>query len=86
MLLFSLLVLGSAGGWLYMNWDKAESIFLNLPPKPSHKPSLPLPPRTLPTSIIKEDFIIELTPIRNSKENNQSNFPETGTYRASVKR
>jgi sec-independent protein translocase protein TatC len=86
MLLFSLLVLGSAGGWLYMNWDKAESIFLNLPPKPSHKPSLPQPPGTLPTPIIKEDFIIELTPIRTLKENNQSNFPETGTYRASVRR
>jgi hypothetical protein len=86
MLLFSLLVLGSAGGWLYMNWDKAESIFLNLPPKPSHKPSLPQPPGTLPTPIIKEDFIIELTPIGTLKENNQSNFPETGTYRASVRR
>ena len=85
-LLFSLLALGSAGGWLYMNWDKAESIFLNLPPKTSHKPSLPPPPKTIPTSIIKDDFILELTPIRNSKENNQSNFPGTGTYRASVKR
>ena len=86
MLLFSLLALGSAGGWLYMNWDKAESIFLNLPPKTSHKPSLPHPPKTIPTSIIKDEFILELTPIRNSKENNQSNFPGTGTYRASVKR
>ena len=85
-LLFSLLVLGSAGGWLYMNWDKAESIFLGLSPKPTYKPSLPQPPRTLPTSIIKEDFIIELTPIRNLEENNQSNFPGTGTYRASLKR
>ena len=85
-LLFSLLALGSAGGWLYMNWDKAESIFLNLPQKTSHKPSLPPPPKTIPISIIKDDFILELTPIRNSKENNQSNFPGTGTYRASVKR
>jgi hypothetical protein len=85
-LLFSLVILGSAGGWLYMNWDKAESIFLNLPPKASPKPNLPQSPRTLQTPITKEEFIIELTPIINSKENNQSNFPETGTYRASVKR
>ena len=30
-LLLCLLVLGGVGTWLYLNWEKAESIFLNLP-------------------------------------------------------
>ena len=30
LLLVTLIILGGAGSWLYVNWEKAESIFLNL--------------------------------------------------------
>lgn len=87
LLLISLLILGGTGAWLYLNWDKAESFFLNLPPSPSTAPPLPQLPREDLTGspFGKNDFILELSPIHPSAENNQSIIPSGGTFRARLR-
>jgi sec-independent protein translocase protein TatC len=86
-LLVALVIFGGAGYWLYQNWEKAESIFLNLDAigisessQTSH--SEISPDSNLPQS---SEFILELLPLDGSSDTNQSNFAPFQKYRARVK-
>ena len=87
-LLLCLLVLGAIGAWLYLNWEKAESIFLNLP---AVRESTELPKQTLPASKDfphlkhQDSFLLELYPIGLNDGNNSSELPQVKIYRAKVR-
>ena len=87
-LLLCLLVLGAIGAWLYLNWEKAESIFLNLP---AVRESTELPKQTLPASKDfphlkhQDSFLLELYPIGLNDGNNSSELPQAKIYRAKVR-
>ena len=87
-LLICLLLLGGVGAWLYLNWEKAESIFLNLP---AVRESTELPKQTLPASKDfphlkdQDSFLLELSPIDLNDGNNSSVSPKAKIYRAKVR-
>ena len=87
-LLICLLLLGGVGAWLYLNWEKAESIFLNLP---AVRESTELPKQTLPASKDfphlkdQDSFLLELSPIDLNDGNNSSASPKAKIYRAKVR-
>lgn len=87
-LLICLLLLGGVGAWLYLNWEKAESIFLNLP---AVRESTELPKQTLPASKDfphlkdQDSFLLELSPIDLNDGNNSSVSSKAKIYRAKVR-
>ena len=90
-LLFLLLLCGIVGGWLYFNWDRAESFLLQLDPLAKEGPNLPLPktnPIEYPRNILdssQKSFIIELNPILE-EDSNESVIRNGGTFEARIKR
>lgn len=85
-LLASLVVLGSSGAWLYQNWEKAESFILELSPKNKKPLDIPVPHEAKHNLIIpkKESFILELSSV-SPAENNTTNLPAEGIYRARIR-
>lgn len=86
-LLLSLLLLGGAGAWLYLNWEKAELLLLNLTPGADTAPPLKKGlPQEKPTPVINSDsFLLELSPVELGQEGNSSVSPEVKIYRARIR-
>jgi len=84
-LLAILLISGTGLGWLYFNWDKAESFFLQLPSKTSKEHLTSTNPSS--DSVVSSDpfFILEILPMRatDGNESNQT-FPRKEVYRARI--
>jgi sec-independent protein translocase protein TatC len=84
-LLSILLVSGTGLGWLYLNWEKAESFFLQLPSNTSKEH----PAKTNPSSDSVDSpdpfFILEILPM-SATDGNESNqtFPRKEVYRARI--
>ena len=87
LLLVTLIILGGAGSWLYVNWEKAESIFLNLDNIGISESNYTSHSQFKQNSRLPEssEFILELLPLDSSSDANQSNFPPFQKYRARVK-
>lgn len=86
-LLGSLLLLGGGGTWLYLNWEKAELLFLNLSPTSDHS-SLPKKGVAESKAFPKMEpgtFILELSPLEFNKDENSSNPSAPKIYRAKIK-
>ena len=86
-LLLSLVLLGGAGGWLYLNWEKAESFFLNLSPsaETGARPTKSQPQSKSLPAIDSESFLLELSPIDLEREGNSSVSPDARIYRARIR-
>ena len=86
-LLLSLVLLGGAGGWLYLNWEKAESFFLNLSPtaETGARPTKSQPQSKSLPAIDSESFLLELSPIDLEREDNSSVSPDARIYRARIR-
>lgn len=86
-LLLSLVLLGGAGGWLYLNWEKAESFFLNLSPsaETGTRPTKSQPQSKSLPAIDSESFLLELSPIDLKREDNSSVSPDARIYRARIR-
>ena len=87
LLLVTLVIFGGAGYWLYQNWEKAESIFLNLDAVGISESSQTSHSEISPDSNLPQsrEFILELLPLDSSSDTNQSNFVPFQKYRARVK-
>ncbi len=86
-LLISLLFLGGTGTWLYLNWEKAESLFLELKPHTENSYVLPNP-LSESTSMISSEpkpFLLELSPVEIANEENSTLKPGTKIYRALIR-
>ena len=85
-LLLSLLIMGGAGAWLYLNWEKAESLLLNLPPESENKLPSAETLSEAKTLRIKpeESFLLELSPVGVNKEANFTIPKGTQLYRAKI--
>jgi sec-independent protein translocase protein TatC len=86
-LLTTLVFLGGSGAWLYQNWDKAESFILELSPKDKKQLKTPIVPDEAKHSLImpaQESFILELSSF-STAENNTTNLPVEGIYRARIR-
>ncbi len=83
-LILSLILFGSAGFWLYQNWDQAESFFLNLENKQENPVKIIDPPQEKqPLPLVDADyFLLELTPVSN--EENSSAIKESMKFRARI--
>ena len=86
-LLITLILVGGAITWLYMNWDKAESLFLDLSPSPEIIPAADhsQPQVNFLQNFENEPFILELSPIQTDKEGNLSVGPDSKIYRAKIR-
>jgi len=84
-LLAVLLLSGLGLGWLYFNWEKAESFFLQLPPK-TRQELAPIP-SLQPDFFHSSDasFILEISPM-SATEGNESNqtFLKKELFRARI--
>jgi len=84
-LLAVLLLSGIGLGWLYLNWEKAESFFLQLPPKTGQE--LAPIPGLQPDFFHSSDasFILEISPM-SATEGNESNqtFLKKELFRARI--
>ena len=86
-LLTTLVFLGGSGAWLYQNWDKAESFILELSPKDKKQLKTPIFPDEAKHSLVmpaQESFILELSSF-STAENNTTNLPAEGIYRARIR-
>lgn len=77
-LLFSLLMLGGSGGWLYLNWDKAEALFLGLDHKVNMtQQSMPNKSGNVESPNLTNDtFMLELTPVKPNESNGSKSSPK----------
>ena len=77
-LLSCLLMLCGSGGWLYLNWDKAEALFLGLEPKAKTiNQFIPNKSGNIESANVTNDmFILELTPVKPDENNGSKSSPK----------
>ena len=86
-LLGCLLFLGGIGTWLYLNWDKAESLFLNLSSSKGKETSVIEVVSKSEVSVLpaNESFLLELSPVNSGEESNITSPTVPAIYRAKIK-